>query len=264
MLLLRKLLPLSSLLACLVAAPVWASCSNPTGSESALIYNAAYHTYQFCNGTSWIAAGGSTSVGGTVGAQFTQSGYFVMSKTTWTGSLGGASGADAKCLTEIGTTNTGWMGYSTANSNGQLVAGNVHAFVCTDDLTWCNAPFAGATYYFANANNATYGGASFTVDQFGDGQVGSANWSGTTYFGGSYSYWTGARDDGYSTGTYWQNDLYEAGGCTSWSDALSSDNAFIGESNFTEGTRYGGASGTNPTDACNVAINLICYVNPLK
>jgi hypothetical protein len=34
-----------------------AGCTNPTGNERAMIYNGDYHTYQFCNGTSWIIAG---------------------------------------------------------------------------------------------------------------------------------------------------------------------------------------------------------------
>ena len=34
-----------------------AGCSNPTDSEKKLMYNTDYHTYQFCNGTSWVTAG---------------------------------------------------------------------------------------------------------------------------------------------------------------------------------------------------------------
>ncbi|WP_018409311.1 hypothetical protein [Methylocystis rosea] len=42
----------------LAAAPAFAACTSPTGSERDLIYNRDYHTYQFCNGTNWIVAGG--------------------------------------------------------------------------------------------------------------------------------------------------------------------------------------------------------------
>ncbi len=41
------------LLASLAARPVYAACANPAGNEGDIIYNADYHTYQFCNGTSW-------------------------------------------------------------------------------------------------------------------------------------------------------------------------------------------------------------------
>ena len=53
-----------------------------------------------------------------------------MSYGTWNGNLGGEIGANAKCYSDL-TTNTGWMGYSTANSNGQLIVDKVKAFVCT-------------------------------------------------------------------------------------------------------------------------------------
>src|SRR4051794_38495236 len=55
----RPLPALLSVLAALAAAePAYASCTNPVGSETAMIYNGDYHTYQFCNGSSWIAMGG--------------------------------------------------------------------------------------------------------------------------------------------------------------------------------------------------------------
>jgi hypothetical protein len=47
------------LLASLAARPVYAAaCANPAGNEAAIFYNADYHTYQYCNGTSWKAFGG--------------------------------------------------------------------------------------------------------------------------------------------------------------------------------------------------------------
>jgi len=38
----------------LAAVPARAACTNPAGSEKDIMYNNDYHTYQFCNGTSWI------------------------------------------------------------------------------------------------------------------------------------------------------------------------------------------------------------------
>jgi hypothetical protein len=63
----RVLLSLLILLVCLVwAGPVDAgTCSNPTGNEGDMIYNGApSHTWQFCNGSTWIAMGAIGSTGG--------------------------------------------------------------------------------------------------------------------------------------------------------------------------------------------------------
>ena len=47
------------------------------------------------------------------------------------------------------------------------------------------------TYYFANAADGTAGGASLRpiATAFGPGD--SANWSGSTYFNGTYGWWAG-------------------------------------------------------------------------
>ena len=45
-------------LACLAAGPARAGCSNPTGNESDMTYNQDYHTFQFCNGTTWMSMSG--------------------------------------------------------------------------------------------------------------------------------------------------------------------------------------------------------------
>jgi hypothetical protein len=42
----------------LAAGPARANCSNPTDTEGKFFYNLDYHTFQFCNGTNWIAFGG--------------------------------------------------------------------------------------------------------------------------------------------------------------------------------------------------------------
>jgi hypothetical protein len=49
----------------LAAGSARAACSNPVGPEKDMIYNGDYHTYQFCNGTTWMAfGGGSVAPGG--------------------------------------------------------------------------------------------------------------------------------------------------------------------------------------------------------
>jgi len=50
---------------CRGEAPLYArTCSNPTGNEADVLYNGDSRTYQFCNGTNWIAEGGIVSDGG--------------------------------------------------------------------------------------------------------------------------------------------------------------------------------------------------------
>jgi hypothetical protein len=62
----RVSLSLLILLAYLVAAgPVYAgTCSNPAGKEADIQYNGDFHTYQFCNGSNWMAYGAIGSTGG--------------------------------------------------------------------------------------------------------------------------------------------------------------------------------------------------------
>jgi hypothetical protein len=61
----RISLALLAVLACLTPGPVFASaCSNPNGNEADEIYNYAYHTKQFCNGSAWIAEGAAGGSGG--------------------------------------------------------------------------------------------------------------------------------------------------------------------------------------------------------
>ena len=135
------------------------------------------------------------------------SGYFVLSHDTWTGNLGGLAGADAKCLSDL-TTYTGWMGYATANSNGQLVAAKVHAFLCSRN-TVCDGLMPLTTYYFANAGNASAGGGYFTTDLSGYGPNDFVPWNAVNYFYGLYIYWS----------AHYQNTS------TAWSGAIAAESA---------------------------------------
>lgn len=60
---LRALAALTILLACFVAKPVHAACTNPAATEADIIYNRDFHIYQYCNGTSWVAYGGGIGSG---------------------------------------------------------------------------------------------------------------------------------------------------------------------------------------------------------
>lgn len=238
------------------------TCASPYGNEADSLYNSASHTYQFCNGTSWMGYGGGSSC--TTSGSYTPippsgSGYFVLTNTTYNGNIGGGANsvlapADSDCLTDL-TTHTSWMGYATANSNGQLIAAKVHAFFC--DGADCGNLMPLTTYYFANGANGSAGGASFTTDSNGNGPQDSANWSGSTYFGGTYSYWS-SRNSGSST--VWSSGIGCGGAnsgcnCSNW--ASTSGTGIAGTSAATDSNRW-----NSTTPSCGTPIPIICVVNP--
>jgi hypothetical protein len=233
-----------------------ANCKAAT--TGAIRYNSATPRLEFCNGTAWQPTNNAGK------------GYFVVSKTTWNGNLGGIDGANSKCLTELGTTNTGWLGYATANALGLLTAAHVKAWLCSSVNTYygvgvCQGLNPNTTYAFADANNVAHGGATFTTDGQGMGPGDSANWSGATYFGASYTYWTARL--GNDGSNLWASNVsgsgagFSEGACTngtnSWTSSSSGDQGDDGASNNTGSGRWILAS-----PACNTTLNLICTVNP--
>jgi|SRR6516165_8324019 hypothetical protein len=207
------------------------------------------------------------------------SGYFVMSKYTWNGDLYDAAGgrglsplgaADRLCLTEL-TTNTSWQGYSTAKNSGQLVASKVHAFLCNGN--GCNNLRPVTTYYFANAGDASAGGASLTTDSNGNAPQDDATWSAGNYFNGDFSYWTdrdwlwsgGSYNKGTKSNTTWGSD--------SWSGNNDGRNTcnpgWNYQSDCGNGAIYGSTNSGNDSNrwwtngtCCNTQQHLICFVNP--
>ncbi len=230
---------------------------NPAGNVADQIYNSAYHTWQFCNGTSWLAftgGGNCTAASGYNPSSPSDSGYFVLSSGTYTGNLGGLAGANSTCLTDL-TTNTGWIGYSTATANGQLVASKVLAFMC--DGVICNNLMPSTTYYFANAGSGAAGGASFTTNSSGFGPGDNANWSGSTYFGGSYTSWVdmgGSISTTLWTGIPANNATFA---CAGWTTTGGSG-GYIAISAATNFARWN----DNSSPACTNTYHLICVVNP--
>ena len=206
------------------------------------------------------------------------SGYFVMSKHTWNGDLYEAAGggglnplgaADKLCLTEL-KTDTGWQGYSIVNSNGQLVAPKVHAFLC-NGAHGCNNLQPATTYFFASVGDVSAGGASFTTDSSGNAPQDGATWSASNYFNGHFSYWTdrdwlwsgGSYNNGTKSSMTWGNDSWAAnnGGlqtCNLWNYGSGCGNgAIYGSTNSGDSTRWS----TNGA-CCNTPQHLICFVNP--
>ena len=115
-------------------------------------------------------------------------------------------------------------------------------------------------YYFADANNSASGGASFTTNSSGYGPNDSADWSGSSYFGADYQYWTNI---GTGTGTVWDGSACTNGSgadCLDFTNGTTSWGALYGESKS-------GNTGTNRwtsglTSYCNNTYHLVCFVNP--
>ena len=107
-----KFLPALALAAIVFCAGnVYAVCAGPAGNEGDIVYNSSNHLYQFCNGSIWLAYSGGTG-NCTAASSYSpatppDSGYFVVTKSTYNGNLGGIIAANSTCLTEL-TTNTGW------------------------------------------------------------------------------------------------------------------------------------------------------------
>jgi hypothetical protein len=218
-------------------------------------YDSTTGGLDICNGTSWITE--PTNQSGYNPTAPSGSGYFVMSGTQWSGNLGGRTGADSKCYTELTSTNTSWKGYSTASSAGYLTTANIHALLC--DQSTCTNLMPLTTYNFAVANNSSAGGATFTTDSNGNGPNDNANWSAANYFSGAYTYWIGMA--GASSTTEWtgvpistSNSAYS---CTSWASASSGNDGATASSSNTNYNRWDGSQ-----IACTNTYNLICFVNP--
>lgn len=244
-------------LLCLSAFPALADCTNPAGVESQIVYNADYKVLQFCNGTDWInmAKGSLVTQCSNASTPPTGTGYFVLTSGAWDGNLGGLSGADAKCLSDL--TANDWMYKSDAQSRGLLDAAHVKAWLISYDSA--NNAMAGITYTFAVSGDATKGGATFVTDSNGLGPGNAENWSGTNYFDGYKEYWTG-RDVG-GTATLWgtgrldsDSMCYDTGG---WTTNGSWRKGRQGISSATDETRF---NHSQPT--CDQTRRLVCFVHP--
>jgi hypothetical protein len=245
-------------LLCLSSFPALADCTNPAGVESQIVYNADYHTMQFCNGTDWInmAKGSLVTQCSNASTPPTGTGYFVLTSGAWDGNLGGLSGADAKCLSDL--TANDWMYKSDAQSRGLLDAAHVKAWLVAYNSA--NNAVAGVTYTFAVSGDATKGGATFVTDSNGLGPGNAQDWSGTNYFDGYKEYWTG-RDTG-DTATLWGTGWTGAGtslcyGGLDWDTNSSGVTGRQGISSATDKTRF-----NHSTPTCDQTRRLVCFVHP--
>ncbi len=221
-----------------------------TDRAGGLRWSSADLTFEMCDGTDWrkiVAATGT----GTPPASSPNPGYFVRSYGTTNGNIGGLTGSDSWCLTDL--TNNDWMGKSDAQARGILVAAKVKAWLCNQSV--CNNLNATQDYLFAVSGDPAAGGATLTIDSSGSGPGNTQNWSAYNYLGGGGQYWTGR---GLGTSTDWGN--VDGGGinstCGSWTTS-GTNTALAGVSNNTSTARW-----RTGTVLCSTALNLICIVHP--
>lgn len=243
------------------AALFLGSSSNSCNSTYAGLMQYTSSTLQVCDNTT---ASWQTPVTYTAAAPYytapANNGYFVLSKTKNNGNFGNYAGVDSFCLTEL-TTNTDWNGYSTANSNGQLVAGNVRAFMC-GGFSNCTQLVPYGTYQFATVGQPNSGGATFRADASGLGPNDSANWSAYNYFGGVFYYWMFSRGAG--TSTTWSASQSSSGRqCSTtvnWDTGTSGRFSTVGYSATTNNTDDRWELDNQVT--CDYQLRVICVVNP--
>jgi hypothetical protein len=178
--------------------------------------------------------------------------FFVMTNQTYDGILGGLSGANAKCLTDLKANN--WIG----KGDALLDPSTVRAFLC--DRNSCQDPKANTRYYFAVSGWTTYGGASFVTDSSKAGPGDAANWSADPYFGATqiWGYWTGRAQ---GTNTLWPTG--NAGidtldnSCLDWTvNSGGANRGMWGSMAHTDYMRWYDGNG-----ACSGAWHLVCIVD---
>tara|TARA_R110000868_G_scaffold190862_1_gene434930 strand:- start:233384 stop:234436 length:1053 start_codon:yes stop_codon:yes gene_type:complete len=211
-------------------------CSTPAHVESTIEYNTTLDIMQFCNGDTWIDA---------LNAKLN---YFVATSATFQGSaLGGLSGANTKCETEL--TSRDWKGKPAGYPTGYTTK----AWLC--DNTTCNNLEANTEYTFAKAFSTTIGGATFTTDVNGTGPGNYDDWSDGDHFSNPIVYWTGKG----AVGAHDRWNTTGASGYTCGNWASTSGSGYVGfpASSRTDRRRWGGITAT-----CTNSNSLICMVNP--
>lgn len=171
--------------------------------------------------------------------------YLVATKSGYNGNLGGLSGANAKCLSDLVLYE--WNG----KYNVTLNSSTVKAFLC--DGSSCQNFSPTQTYAFAAADDLVSGGGTFTTDVNSLGPNDAANWSGASYFGATGNAWTGRAS---TSATQWANSS-GANHCLGWTDSTSGNTGDRGTFNSTGATRWLAGTAT----ACNTTTRkLLCIV----
>jgi hypothetical protein len=216
-----------------------------TTKAGRLRYNSAGSpAWQYCDGSTWTTW--QRSGGGT--------GYLVQTQTKWNGNLGGLSGANAKCLTELQTTYN-WNGKANA---GTLNSTRVYAFLC--DGATCNNLKTNTPYLLAKANNTTACGWGFITNATGlgpnlTGEYWDQNdvcYTGTGQAPGEYT-WTNRG----TSGANWATTPKGTAHCTNWTIGTSAKTGSVGNASNDDSLIW-----DNGVDNCNATHYLMCAVDP--
>jgi len=176
-------------------------------------------------------------------------GYLVVTNGAYSGSLGGFSGANSTCLSDLQA--NAFMGKTYA----KLDSSHVFALICNG--TSCQNLLPLTNYQFASSGFAAVGGTAFSTDASGMGPNNSYAWSDTTHFGGAYKWWSGRAAGG--SQTVWSNTS-DSNNCNAWTDGTSSFYGIVGDSSGADSTRWWNA--TSSTTKCSFNKKLLCIVNP--
>ena len=204
------------------------SCSS--SYEGVMRYNAG--VVEICDGTSWTEI------------SYAADGAFFLSETTYDGNLGGRSGADALCLTEL-TSNT-WIG----KTDYTLNSSTVKAFLTGDEL------IADREYSFETVGSLVVRSArTFTTDSSGLGPNEIYGWSATSTFDVSDNFWS---DVGTGTDNTWSVGTLSS--CNGFTDNTMSYSGTTGDTAGLGTERW--QDGSN--SFCTATHRLICVVNPVE
>lgn len=258
------------ILSLLITAPAEAKISAHHGAGSVIIgpddapcdssrrgairYESVNDYHEYCDGVEWrrfVAASGT----GDLSTPAADTGYFVLSASTWVDNLGGRVGTNTRCLSDL--TDNNWLNKDDAVARGLLIGSKVRGFICTGntDIS-CNNALPLTTYTFAVSGLPTTGGAQFVTDSMGRGPHNTQNWGGTNYFGSDAFYWANrgaVSPDLWSTA----GAVEGAGTCNGYSSSSTGSQGQTGNANNTGETRWN----ATPLN-CSSAHHLICMVHP--
>ena len=226
-----------------------APCTNPAGDPGDVLYNSDHKLMQWCNGQNWWG----------VPLPKVPLGFFVLTSGSYTGDLGGLSGANTTCLNEL--TSNNWKGKTAAVT---LTAANVRAWLCSS--AGCQNLTSGVLYKTALAGDNTKGGNYLYSDYLGRGPFEDATsnkWNGNNYFGVTTKYWSGraAMSQTYD-GVAWEDQVFSlnqvANTCSDWTSTAT--NGQYGETDpFWDENQWSAYY-----SICSAAAHrLICIVDPV-
>jgi hypothetical protein len=176
-------------------------------------------------------------------------GYFIEGPAT-DGNMGGISGAAATCLSTLQSAD--WLGKSTAQSNGQLTAGNVRPWLCSSSA--CQDFLPNKVYVYASTSNTSRGGYEMIATAQGYLEDDGVSFSQNQRFGNNNGFrrlWTGRGPE---------TQAPASTTCNNWT---SNSNGIDGVDTATDISLYIEKLGVF-VEGCDRTLRLLCIVDPPK